>query len=97
MPSPLEFSVWAPVPQRVRLSVEGAVHDMTRDDDGWWRAAVEASPEADYGFLLDDDTPPPARRSPRRPPDAHGRLPRRDAPADAWCGRPAKIVRTGGW
>src|SRR4029453_9999856 len=52
MSAPVEFAVWAPLPERVRLQVDGAVHDMTREDGGWWRAEVEASPEADYGFLL---------------------------------------------
>ncbi len=52
MPTPVEFAVWAPLPQRVRLQVEGAVHDMQREDDGWWRASVEAGPEADYGARL---------------------------------------------
>ena len=63
MSDALEFAVWAPIPERVRVQVDGAVHDMRRDDDGWWRADVEAGPEADYGFLLDDnDTPRPDPR-----------------------------------
>ena len=33
-----EFAVWAPRPERVRLDVDGALHPMTRSDDGWWRA-----------------------------------------------------------
>ena len=44
MSAPVEFAVWAPLPERVRLQVDGAVHDMTRDDGGWWRAEVEAGP-----------------------------------------------------
>ena len=44
MSAPVEFSVWAPLPERVRLQVDGAVHDMRRDDDGWWRAEVAAAP-----------------------------------------------------
>ena len=38
MPANVEFAVWAPVPERVRLQVDGEVHDMQRDDAGWWRA-----------------------------------------------------------
>ncbi|PWW23698.1 maltooligosyl trehalose hydrolase [Geodermatophilus normandii] len=94
MSAPVEFAVWAPVPERVRLQVDGAVHDMRRDDDGWWRAEVEASPEADYGYLLgDDDTPRPDPRSRRQPDGVHG-LSRRFDPAayswgdGAWTGRP---------
>ncbi|WP_448627966.1 malto-oligosyltrehalose trehalohydrolase [Geodermatophilus sp. URMC 64] len=94
MPDPVEFAVWAPLPERVRLQVDGAVHDMSRDDDGWWRAEVEASPEADYGFLLDDnDSPRPDPRSRRQPDSVHG-LSRRFDPAahswgdTAWTGRP---------
>ena len=64
MSAPVEFSVWAPLPERVRIQVDGAVHDMRREDDGWWRAEVAASPESDYGFLLDDNgTPRPDPRS----------------------------------
>ncbi len=94
MPAPVEFAVWAPVPERVRLQVDGALHDMRRDDGGWWRADVEAAPEADYGYLLgDDDTPRPDPRSRRQPDGVHG-LSRRFDPAaytwgdGAWTGRP---------
>ena len=44
---------------------------MSRDDGGWWRAEVEAGPEADYGFLLDDERHAPAR--PALAPAARGR------------------------
>ncbi|MDT5172445.1 MAG: maltooligosyltrehalose trehalohydrolase, partial [Mycobacterium sp.] len=50
-----EFAVWAPKPETVRLDVDGAVYPMTRGRDGWWRATVDASPDARYGYLLDDD------------------------------------------
>ena len=72
MSAPVEFAVWAPLPERVRVQVYGAVHDMRRDDDGWWRAEVEAGPDADYGFLLDDnETPRPDPRSRRQPEGVH--------------------------
>ncbi|MGY2079392.1 malto-oligosyltrehalose trehalohydrolase [Modestobacter sp. SYSU DS0657] len=94
MPEPVEFSVWAPLPERVRLQVDGQVHDMQRDDEGWWRATVPAEPESDYGFLLDDnETPRPDPRSRRQPDGVHG-LSRRFDPATyswgdaAWTGRP---------
>ena len=37
-----EFAVWAPRPARVRLDLDGALHPMTRSDDAWWRATVDA-------------------------------------------------------
>src|SRR3982751_879379 len=94
MSAPVEFAVWAPLPERVRVHVDGTVHDMSRDDDGWWRAEVEAGPDADYGFLLDDDdTPRPDPRSRRQPDGVHGLSRRFDPDAHswgdgAWTGRP---------
>ena len=94
MTAPVEFAVWAPLPERVRVQVDGAVHEMRKDDRGWWRAEVEAGPEADYGFLLDDgDTPRPDPRSRRQPDGVHGLSRRYDPDAyawgdGAWTGRP---------
>jgi maltooligosyltrehalose trehalohydrolase len=69
-----EFAVWAPKPDTVRLDVDGAVSPMDRGDDGWWRATVEAAPDARYGYLLDDDSKPlPDPRSPRQPDGVHER------------------------
>lgn len=69
-----EFSVWAPRPELVRLDVDGTLHPMQRDDDGWWRAHVDARPDARYGFVLDDDpTVLPDPRSPRQPDGVHER------------------------
>jgi maltooligosyltrehalose trehalohydrolase len=85
MSEPVEFAVWAPLPRRVRLQVDGAVHDMRRDDGGWWRTSVPASAEADYGFLLDDgDVPRPDPRSRRQPDGVHGLSRRFDPGAYAW-------------
>lgn len=88
-----EFAVWAPLPTRVRLDVDGALHPMTRDDDGWWRGTVDCAPDARYGFVLDDDTTVlPDPRSPRQPDGVHGRSqlwdPKRFGWSDAgWPGR----------
>jgi maltooligosyltrehalose trehalohydrolase len=69
-----EFAVWAPIPQRVRLDVDGRVHPMFRSDDGWWRASVPTGPGSRYGFLLDDDpTVLPDPRSFRQPDGVHER------------------------
>ncbi|BBY08513.1 malto-oligosyltrehalose trehalohydrolase [Mycobacterium noviomagense] len=80
-----EFAVWAPNPERVRLDVDGAVYPMARGDDGWWRATVEAAPNARYGFLLDDDpTVLPDPRSPRQPDGVHARSALWEPTAAAW-------------
>ncbi|MDT5275042.1 MAG: maltooligosyltrehalose trehalohydrolase, partial [Mycobacterium sp.] len=69
-----EFAVWAPEPETVRLDVDGAAYPMTRGRDGWWRATVDASPDARYGYLLDDDpTVLPDPRSSRQPDGVHER------------------------
>jgi maltooligosyltrehalose trehalohydrolase len=69
-----EFRVWAPKPALVRLDVDGALHAMTRSDDGWWHATLETAPDARYGYLLDDDpTVLPDPRSPRQPDGVHAR------------------------
>ncbi|ORB30412.1 malto-oligosyltrehalose trehalohydrolase [Mycolicibacterium parafortuitum] len=80
-----EFSVWAPRPERVRLDVDGALHPMTRGDDDWWHARVDAAPDARYGFVLDDDpTVLPDPRSPRQPGGVHERSQLWSPRADAW-------------
>jgi maltooligosyltrehalose trehalohydrolase len=69
-----EFAVWAPKPETVRLDVDGAAYPMTRGRDGWWRATVDAAPDARYGYLLDDDPKVlPDPRSPRQPAGVHDR------------------------
>ena len=80
-----EFAVWAPIPDRVRLDVDGALHAMTRSDGGWWRATVDADPDARYGFVLDDDpTVLPDPRSPRQPDGVHARSQLWQPAAGAW-------------
>ena len=80
-----EFAVWAPRPQRVRLDVDGALHAMTRSDDGWWRAALDVAPDARYGFVLDDDPKVlPDPRSPRQPDGVHERSQLWDSTAAEW-------------
>src|SRR6516164_9065521 len=68
-----EFAVWAPLPDRVRLDLAGALHPMEREDDGWWRATVDAAPDARYGFVLDDEPDVlPDPRSGRQPDGVYG-------------------------
>jgi maltooligosyltrehalose trehalohydrolase len=80
-----EFAVWAPTPRLVRLDLEGTLHPMSRGDDAWWRASVDAAPDARYGFVLDGDpTVLPDPRSPRQPDGVHSRSQLWDAAAAAW-------------
>jgi maltooligosyltrehalose trehalohydrolase len=80
-----EFAIWAPLPERVRLDVDGTLYPMMRSDDGWWRAEVDARPDARYGFLLDDDpTVLPDPRSPRQPDGVHERSQLWQQAPDAW-------------
>ncbi len=80
-----EFAVWAPLPERVRLDVDGTLNAMTRSDGDWWRATVDARPDARYGFVLDDDpTVLPDPRSPRQPDGVHARSQLWQPAAGAW-------------
>jgi maltooligosyltrehalose trehalohydrolase len=80
-----EFAVWAPKPDLVRLDVEGTLHPMTRGDDDWWRAVVDAAPDARYGFVVDDDAKVlPDPRSPRQPDGVHERSQLWDAATATW-------------
>ncbi|MBD0322452.1 MAG: malto-oligosyltrehalose trehalohydrolase, partial [Aldersonia sp.] len=79
------FEVWAPNPDRVRLEVNGVVHPMTKDAQGWWRADVESAGDARYGFLLDDeDAVLPDPRSPRQPDGVHERSQLHQLDATRW-------------
>ncbi len=84
------FDLWAPRPDRVRLSVGDDVVDMTRDTDGWWTPARPVpdgpgSAEVDYGYLVDDsDTALPDPRSRRQPAGVHERSRTFDPDAFAW-------------
>ncbi len=81
----MEFSVWAPERERVRVvmdSAVGTVVDMTPDARGWWRATAAGT---DYAFLLDDDDMPlPDPRSPWQPLGVHAASRVYDHGAFAW-------------
>ena len=87
----LPVRVWAPSSQRVGVEIDGARHELTREDGGWWGGAT-VRVGSRYGFLLDDDPAPrPDPRSRRLPDGVHG-LTEATAPrlADvgSWGGRP---------
>jgi maltooligosyltrehalose trehalohydrolase len=89
-----EFAVWAPRHERVRVEVDGTVHEMTAAGEGWWgRDVPAAGPGSDYAYLLgDDSTPLPDPRSRRQPHGVHGpsRVYRPESFAwtdHAWTGR----------
>ncbi len=66
--------MWAPERARVRVVVDGELHEMARDAAGWWRATLPAAVGAgsDYAFLLDDEsTPLPDPRSRWQPGGVH--------------------------
>lgn len=66
----MRFSVWAPSADRVRVSVDAGVHEMTAGDGGWWHAEADG---INYAFLLgDDDKPLPDPRSRWQPHGVHG-------------------------
>ena len=80
-----EFAVWAPEPGMVRLDIDGTAHVLQRSPDGWWRANVEATPDARYGFVLDDDAQVlPDPRSARQPDGVHARSQLWQPSPDAW-------------
>jgi len=83
-----EFAVWAPERSRVRVRLDGGRDaDLTRGEDGWWRATA---PAADYSFLLDDEEEPlPDPRSPWQPYGVHGPSRTYDHTAFRWT--------DGGW
>ena len=81
----MEFTVWCPDLQRVRLQVGGTDDEMQLREGGWWHAEVDAGPGADYAFLLgDDDTPLPDPRSRWQPHGVHEASRTYDHDAFAW-------------
>jgi maltooligosyltrehalose trehalohydrolase len=83
-----EFAVWAPTPGMVRLDIDGKAHSMQRSPDGWWRATVDAAPDARYGFILDDDAQVlPDPRSARQPDGVHARSQLWEPSPTAWTDR----------
>jgi maltooligosyltrehalose trehalohydrolase len=96
MTVPAAYTVWAPVPDRVRLVVDDVEYPMTRGADDWWTTdAVTPVVGARYGFrLADDDAVRPDPRSRFQPDGVHGVSEVVDTAFawtdGAWTGRPAR-------
>jgi len=67
------IEVWSPSATTLSVQVGGETYDLSRDGD-WWSAEVaDATPGADYAFLVDDDdTPLPDPRTRWQPAGVHG-------------------------
>ncbi len=80
------FDVWAPRPERLRLSVGDDVVEMTKGDDDWWTPdGPVPEGEVDYGYLVDDsDNALPDPRSRRQPAGVHERSRTFDPAAFEW-------------
>ncbi|NLX07982.1 MAG: malto-oligosyltrehalose trehalohydrolase [Phycisphaerae bacterium] len=63
----MEFRLWAPNAEHVRVVIDGHEHAMTAEQHGWWRADVPAQAGSAYQFRLDDGEPLPDPRSPHQP------------------------------
>ena len=67
------FSVWAPAARNVAAVVDGENVELHRGPDDWWRADLEMTHGADYGFRVDDgDVVLPDPRSRWQPAGVHG-------------------------
>ena len=66
------FRVWAPLPDKVELLLDGRRYEMQRKHDACWIAdAGPAKAGVDYGFLLDGEGPFPDPRSAWQPNGVH--------------------------
>ncbi|TCI99055.1 malto-oligosyltrehalose trehalohydrolase [Aeromicrobium sp. IC_218] len=81
----MTYGVWAPLLERVRVQVDGDVHEMSRDTAGWWQTDVPERAGARYAYLLgDDEQPLPDPRSRRQPDGVHEASEVYDHDAFAW-------------
>ena len=80
-----EFSIWAPLPEKIELQVGQRRHAMVRGADGWCRAAVDVpGADVDYGFVVNGEGPFPDSRSLWQPHGVHGMSRRVDHAAFNW-------------
>jgi maltooligosyltrehalose trehalohydrolase len=68
----MNFTVWAPLAQSVKLELDAGVYPMHRDDRGWWNVEQPAvSGKTRYRFIVDDGPPTPDPRSRWQPDGVH--------------------------
>jgi maltooligosyltrehalose trehalohydrolase len=66
------FRVWATLPKKAGLQLNGKNFPMTRGENNWWTAEIPSAKAGDdYGFILDGDGPFPDPRSPSQPNGVH--------------------------
>jgi maltooligosyltrehalose trehalohydrolase len=82
----MDFTVWAPLRQRVRVVVHGTEYEMTKTAGGWWCGTVpDVGSGSDYAFRLDEeDTLLPDPRSRWQPNGVHAASRVYDHSAFAW-------------
>jgi maltooligosyltrehalose trehalohydrolase len=67
------FRLWAPQARSVDLELNGAMHTMKADSQGWYRSAPLSSSAGDaYGFRINDDIVVPDPASRQQLEDVHG-------------------------
>ena len=88
-----EYALWAPAARRVRIRIDGVIHEMSAASDGWFTLpGVPAAPGSRYAFCLDDqDLWVPDPRSLSQPDGVHGESEVVDLSAlrgtSSWAGR----------
>ncbi len=65
------FRVWAPIPDRMELQMDGKRIPMERGPEDWWFAEAAAGHGTNYAFFVDGDGPLPDPRSPWQPSGVH--------------------------
>ena len=66
------FRVWATLPKKIEVQVNGKNFPMTAANNGWWTVEVATAKTGDdYGFILDGEGPFPDPRSPLQPNGVH--------------------------
>lgn len=67
------FEVWAPRVRTLAVWIDGKSHPLARGEHGWWRGEViDAEPDTDYRFSIDDRHPIPDPKSAWQPYGVHG-------------------------